>query len=729
MSVKRGIIPVDPRHTARNIRAATQGNPIRALVELITNADDSYTRLEDASIQTEGIIEILYQKAGGDCRFAVRDFAEGMTSTRLLEIIPYGAPTSGMSAGQKVRGYFGQGAKDALVSMKDGVLYTFKNDGFGECKLYLEKGVPQYQLRDLPASDLLRHKHGISGDGTIARFKVPPRIPRFDTVHKELANNFHLRKILTNRRRKVTLHDESSGRKRRIRFEMPQGTEVLRDEFMVPCGERPDLRVRMSVLRCKSGDLTQSGDDRNGGLLLLDDMNVVLGISLFKYDAEPLAARLFGEVQIDGFRALLDDEEPVLRDDREGLDCRHPFCKQLVTEIEGRLGKLVDEERARRQREDQSKLDREEAGRYRKAFRILNDIAAAEAPDVINLGPQVPSDVEDPPNGFALYPPTAQITVGKRYNLQLRVSTNTIRRAGVVRLSSSCPKIRLVTREVMIPPNLPEKVLVKHVTIEGLEPDAEGVLQAALDDHIAESKIYVVPEKEFLLTEGLVFQPQSITLRPNHPKRVHLHVYTKIVGGGSEIRLNSDNPAVQVSVEQIVVNETEAVRHVATYPIEIWGDGPGQQALITAEWENYIALLEVTVKSKDDSEQDKGPHGMFSEPEYDFDPKPLQRTRYSRETGKVVVYVCFPSVKHYLGEARQYAKTLAAQVFVADLVAERCFYEIARRKVEVGGALLPGSQHDRIQRDAFELSGKYGRKVHEALVDQGLLKSSRNTSG
>jgi hypothetical protein len=64
---------------------------------------------------------------------------------------------------------------------------------------------------------------------------------------------------------------------------------------------------------------------------------------------------------------------------------------------------------------------------------------------------------------------------------------------------------------------------------------------------------------------------------------------------------------------------------------------------------------------------------------------------------------------------------------MADLVAERCFHEIARKKVESSGATLsPASVPDRIQRDAYDLSKKYGKKVHQALVvDQELLESAR----
>ena len=83
-----------------------------------------------------------------------------------------------------------------------------------------------------------------------------------------------------------------------------------------------------------------------------------------------------------------------------------------------------------------------------------------------------------------------------------------------------------------------------------------------------------------------------------------------------------------------------------------------------------------------------------------------------------------------MGAQCQYRKALVGQVLIADLVAERCFQEIARHKAETSGVMIrPEGLHDRIQRDAFEFSKKYGRKVHEALVDQNLLRESRKDSG
>lgn len=145
--MERGIIEAAPRHTARRIKAAMQGNVIRALVELITNSDDSYIRLKEENIAHESKIEVLYKKEGKGCIFTVRDYAEGMSIDDVRRSFKrYGEATSGMKSGKGVRGYFGQGAKDSLASMIDGKICSFKDNNYVECKLFIENNKPMYEI-------------------------------------------------------------------------------------------------------------------------------------------------------------------------------------------------------------------------------------------------------------------------------------------------------------------------------------------------------------------------------------------------------------------------------------------------------------------------------------------------------------------------------------------------------------------------------------------------------
>jgi len=630
--MERGIIIADDRHTVRRIKTAMQGNAIRALVELITNADDSYIRLEDEKITHRGVIEILYKKEGHCGQFAVRDHAEGMSIDDIRNSFKrYGAATSGMKKGKRVRGYFGQGAKDALAGMVSGKICSFKDDVFVECRIFIEDEKPIYEIDDpIHATTELRTRHKIDGNGTFACFEADPKktgiVPRLNTVHEELANNYLLRKIMTNNRRKVFLSDENSGKSRPLRYQMPPGKEILVDDFTVSYDNYGDFPIHISIWRAER-ELRQTGDDRDGGLLLVDDETTVLGISLFKYDNEPLAAHFFGEVRIGRFRELLEREETVLSEERDGLITRHPFCQKLIPEIEKRIEVKVKEERLRKQKEDQNKLGHEETSRYKKAFSILNEIAEVEAQAVINLGQKPTDQIEEPPNGFCLYPSSAQITVGKRYAFDLRLNTRIIRQGSVIKSSCTHPKLRVLTPEIEILTEDDSGIIHKYITVEGIEPNIEGALRATTGSNSTEAKIYVIPEKELLLTEGMVFQPESITLRPNQTRRIYLLVYIKMIEDGSTIRMSSDNEAVYVSKDEIIVNDADATRHVAKYELDIWGEGVGQDAIITAEYGTYIALLEVRVRSKEEEDK-KSRKGMFSEPEFSYDPEPLQRTSY-----------------------------------------------------------------------------------------------------
>lgn len=737
--IEKGVMGVASRHLLRSMRMGMQRSVVRPIVELITNSDDSYIRMEEkGKLEGKGVIEVVYRKEVGRGFFAVRDYAEGMSIEKVRKSFKkYGEATSGLRDGGGVRGYFGQGAKDALTLMTDGKICTFKDDMYVECRLYREDNVPTYEIHGpYEVTPKLRRKHKIDGNGTVACFqadrKTVRNLPRFAKLHEKLANSWLIRKIMINPRRKVILLGKN-GEKRLLKKHLPKGEPILSDDFKITYGNYGTFPVSISIWRSDEPLDQSKGDDREGGLLLVDEKDTVLSISLFKYDNEPLARHLFGEVRIDRFRELLigeTEEEAVLSPTRDGLAERHPFCESLIEEIERRLEKVVKDEKLRKQKEAQSKIDLEEAARYRKAFNILNEIAEEETQTAINLGQKPTDKIEIPPDGFCLDPTQAEITVGKRYNFKLRIDTNVIRHGSLIKITCSSGGIRVITPEVRVVREEGSDIITKHITIQGTEANVKGVLKASTGYKMCEASIFVIPEKELLFAEGMVFQPETLTLRPNRSRRISLLVYVKMIKGGSEIKIYSDNESIKLSKESIMVNEFDAKKNVATYELEAWGEGVGQRALIAAEFETYMACCEVRIKAKEE-EEEKRRKGMFNEPKYDHSANPFQRTSYSEETGQVIIYVNFPSVKHYIGDSEQYRKTLPAQVFIADLIAEQCFHAIAMKKVETTDAALidPHFKADEIQRRTNELSSKYGKKVHEALVNQALLEEAEVESG
>jgi len=105
-------LPINSR-IVEQLAKATVKNIIDGLVELITNCDDSYSRIEGRGDTHNGRILIsVDREKGGICnKLVVQDFAEGMKNDELEKAIVFGGETSGFAAGRSVRGLFGRGTQ------------------------------------------------------------------------------------------------------------------------------------------------------------------------------------------------------------------------------------------------------------------------------------------------------------------------------------------------------------------------------------------------------------------------------------------------------------------------------------------------------------------------------------------------------------------------------------------------------------------------------------------
>src|SRR5438093_5010007 len=128
-------MPREIRTTSRGHRTefeqSMSGDIIRALVELITNADDSYTRAGK-----DGPITVAVGKPGRGREkditpVSVTDHAEGMTESDMSSAADLGVEASGFAKKKTIRGMLGRGLKQAafgigrgaeIVSIKKGIV-------------------------------------------------------------------------------------------------------------------------------------------------------------------------------------------------------------------------------------------------------------------------------------------------------------------------------------------------------------------------------------------------------------------------------------------------------------------------------------------------------------------------------------------------------------------------------------------------------------------------------
>lgn len=112
------------RHALQQADQAIKKDVVRALVELITNSDDSYRKQEVRNQHVDGRIIVRIQpKRNSPTTIVIQDFAQGMDSDALDRAVgTYADETSGFLTGEPVRGYFGRGLKDAILGLGEGLV-------------------------------------------------------------------------------------------------------------------------------------------------------------------------------------------------------------------------------------------------------------------------------------------------------------------------------------------------------------------------------------------------------------------------------------------------------------------------------------------------------------------------------------------------------------------------------------------------------------------------------
>ena len=729
----KGKIVADSRIIYQSATRAMQGNIIMALIELITNSDDSYDRLQEKVRK----IFVTYQKKGFKGIFSVKDDAAGMGIAELSKYLTYYKENE-LEYSDAQRGYFGKGAKDALACMEEGEVVSFKDGRFFRCSVFFDENrEPRYEiLKNCRTTHALRKKYGIKKNGTVSSFVADPqsdtkiKVPRFATLHSDLQNHYLLRKILQNKNTTVMLINKGKKDRRRLTYSEPKGESILSDSFVLNHDTFDPFDITMEVSRAKTAlSQKEAGHQRHGGLLITDDKGVVLDISLFKYDYEDMASRFFGEIVFKDFRKLMKDGELVLSPERDGLLKNHPFVVFFIKEVESRLRELVQDEKSRLQRFDVSDAGKEYQKRQKRFCDVLNEIAA----EVLDFEDEVEVDPDIIPiDGFAFDMASKSVSQDKNAVFILRMDTSVVPTGTVVKLRSTNPTIKFQNKDnqVIVPKRKKgSRIVTKTVTVVGSKPDESGTIIAKTKDHTTKGRIYISAPED-ISKYGMAFQFENCNAIPNKPKKVLLLASTKAVQDGDIIILESDSGFLHMSHKKIAVTDMiKSSKGILKFELEIWGEADGQEGMITATCDSYSgwtseAMIEVKVRYKNPAPS-KSKRITFSPAELRSDLDPPQAASYSREMKKVFIYTKFPTVASFVGSNMEFMNSLPGQMCIAQLTIEKYCYHLASEEIEGKGTILSESnKHDAIQGKANQLMNQYAEKLMAASIDQTLLRKA-----
>ena len=499
---------IEDRVAEQQARATIKNNPILALVELVTNSDDSYRRLENAGFKADGriIIELVRRYEGSVIR--VMDYAEGFDESRMDERVGgYGGDTSGFTEKDAGRGYWGRGLKEAMIAMGFGSVESIRDDFLHKCTL---EHLNYKRNNPIKITRAIRNNLGVKENGTVVTLKAVNegiRMPQFETLKHSLEYYYSLRDIMSSGSREVLLIEKDSRnkikRQEKLSYIFPKGELYIRKSITVP--EFKDAKIELEIYRATEplSGYEDEGPLRENGLLICSK-GAILDITLTrKFDGNNYASHIFGHATCDYIDYLLRiKKEPIIRSDRGGIDWTHPFSKALETALSKEVSTFVQEEE-KKAKEVEKRLESEKTRkRYEASLPELNKIAREELGKESGEG-----EGEDegrpqqlPPNGFDFMPDYAQIVVDKEATLTLKALVPKVVKSG------SVAKISSDTKEIIAIDNnftFDEKdahpdngLVIGHIKVIGKQVGAEGIVTAELNGLKAEMLVKVVSRRK-----------------------------------------------------------------------------------------------------------------------------------------------------------------------------------------------------------------------------------------
>ena len=207
-----------------------------ALVELITNSDDSYHRLyKNKKIMNDGgpiLIEVC-QRRGKPSMLVVRDKAEGMTLDDMKNKL---AEVGVRRSEEGDRGFMSRGAKDC-TELGDVTFESIVDDKYFKAKLTTRSQfIPMVDKRKV-TEQIRKSLHIERGNGTTVTIEVERHsLPRIEKILRDLPWHFALRDILDeNSPCQVLIKDLNSKKKsQKITFLKPRADKIIDEVYDIP---------------------------------------------------------------------------------------------------------------------------------------------------------------------------------------------------------------------------------------------------------------------------------------------------------------------------------------------------------------------------------------------------------------------------------------------------------------------------------------------------------------
>jgi len=612
-----------------------------ALVELITNSDDSYHRLYINKKRNEDggpiLIEICEQRKGAPSIVIVHDKAEGMT---LQEMVTNFGDVGTRRSESGDRGFMGRGAKDCTALGKM-IIESIKDDKYYKCEL-----TPKPQLIPLidkkTANANIRKTLGIEkGNGTVVTLEISAeyKIPRIDTIIRDLPWHFALRDILSEHSvTKVLIKNLNNPRMKpeKIVYRQPEGELVCDENFTVPGYQ--DAIEKLKIWKApESFDDPADKSFRRSGLIIKGKRAIHECSLLYPgFERDQYALKYFGRLECDYIDKLLDEYDGRLKNDepnpaenpsllidpnrRMGLIREHPFTKALFQIPSERLKALIDKEK------DQARSDKSEVVSKETKDR-LNDLAKAasrfltqqvEDLEELTVGDNVDENFFTK-KGVLIFPTYLRVGIGEMRALTFYVNRTLFDKEGQeVQIDSDSAAITVLDSpfKLRAHPKKNDRLIgtfrVKGETVKDcvyIQAICPGVPVAEAMVQIVESRV-----EDHIFTSSFEFEHKSYHVKEGSSKSLRLFAKCpELVNQETDVSVtSSDSSSVPIigrcfvvpisgtnyAVGEITIRGRRLIREAVTITASINGDKAITKVKVTQKEEKGVKI-DIELKDED----------------------------------------------------------------------------------------------------------------------------------
>ena len=685
----------DKRYEARKQNNIFNNDIRKYLAEVITNADDSYNRLEQNGIIDTNMVCPIYIKITkarkSSRKVVVIDNAEGMDDQQLADNFgEYGADTSGGSSGKEVRGLYGQGATDVLMhaSMceKSAIIRSFKDGGFYTCKFQWSDGHKTIKVKGSKKSMThlrgLREFYKIPKNGTIVEFGLPDKVTLPRNLVELISDFYMLRFIFKKPNRKIILTEVDSNKNQKdtqLSYEFPScanQTNLIHKTLEISY-ENHKIHGELDIEMIED----KKGQDLN--ILIHDNHEGVYDNTLFNYENHPNANNIHGYLRLKGLsqviREKLNQEQPeeILTDTRDGFNKRHDFYKTLAKQVEP----IIETVLLKLGEEKQEKpIELSKKKEWKEALKALNKYFEEELEEEIggiNTGTKPPSD------GLRFLNPSISITAGKKYSTKLLINTRLIPMGGEIIIDNKSKGINAAPSTILLTEEDAEQddLIVKSISVSSNIVGAQGSVIATSGKYKSILFIKVIDENIHYPKYGLEFWPLSLTAKPDTKNSGKLFIDTKKFPINSKVVLNFDSVYIEpYSLDFVILEEHLVFENIARIDVPFKSKKIIGKTTLKAGVSGSAAELNINIAKSTDSNNQAGTGGFFSGVRVLKEESMFWQTFYNKRDGYITINSKNNINELHLGVDPDISKCTKDQ---RKYLAELCATEAAKQLIKI----------------------------------------------